>query len=218
MPTAWVIGPLIIKSSFIVLLGSFILGFFFFRIIGPFSKLETKQRLNELISLLIVFVISLWIGKIIINFSTFLSDPRAILAYPSNSEAFYIALLFTLIYTEYKLIDHYQEFLVLLLSFIYVFLSASFVNEFIHITWGYGVEDWGYLMLLVTLLIVLILLQGKITIAQLTSVSIWGWSLGQWFLSVFYQTSVFQFDLDQWFYSVTFISSIILFFYRKRVT
>ncbi|UOQ94730.1 hypothetical protein MUO14_07245 [Halobacillus shinanisalinarum] len=217
MPSAWIIGPFVIKSSIIIVVGSFIVGFIFFRLSSPFSKLETKQRSDEMISLLIVFVISLWIGKILVNFSTFLSDPRAILAYPSDSRAFYIAVLFTMVYGEFKMVDHYQKLLDLLFSFMYIFLSASFVYEFVQITWGGGEDVWGYLGLLVTLLIILILLQSKATIAKLTFVSILGWSLGQWVLSTFYQTSVFHYYLDQWFYSVIFISSLFLILYRKRV-
>ncbi|WP_404450557.1 hypothetical protein LG329_09360 [Virgibacillus necropolis] len=218
MPSAWIIGPLIIKSSLILLIGSFVVGFIFFRFTSPFSKLETKQRIDEIGSILVVFVISLWVGKILTNISTFISDPGAILAYPSDSKAFYVAFLLTLIYGKFKVVKHYQHLLLLLLSWMYVFLSASFVYEFIQIMVGDGVLTWVYIGLLAVLLIIIILLQEKVTTAQLMFVSILGWSLGQLALSIFHHTSVFQFYLDQGFYGIIAISSIALSTLRKRVS
>ncbi|MBM7573255.1 hypothetical protein [Aquibacillus albus] len=54
MPSAWLIGPLVIKSELVVLIGSFLLGIVFFRFISPNSKLETKKRIDGLVNLFIV--------------------------------------------------------------------------------------------------------------------------------------------------------------------
>lgn len=194
------------------------MGFIFFRFTSPFSKSETKQRIDEIGSILVAFVISLWIGKIMTNISTFLSDPGATLAYPSDSKAFYVALLLTIIYGKVKVVKDYQHVLHLLLSWMYIFLSASFVYEFVQITVGDGVLTWGYIGLLTVLLIIFILLQEKVKTPQLLFVSILGWSSGQLALSIFYHTSVFQFYLDQVFYVIIAIGSIVLFIFRKRVS
>ncbi|MEH6944612.1 hypothetical protein [Bacillus sp. JJ722] len=217
MPSAWLIGSFVIKSSIVVLIASFIVGLIFFRFTSLYTKLETKQRIDEVVSLLIAFVASLWIGKILINFSTFLSDPRAILAYPSDSKAFYIAVFFTIIYAKYRLIRNFHHFLDNLLSFMIVFLSSSLVYEFIYIIWGGSVHTWGYLGLLVILLTLVTVLQGSIPAYKLASITLFGWSLGQLILSIFSSTAVFQFNLNSSFYIIIFICSILLIIYRKRL-
>src|SRR5690625_1095176 len=81
---------------------SFIVGFAFFYITSPLQKELKKAQLEEMFSQLVNFIIFIWVGKIILNFSIFIDDPLAILAYPSNSEAFYLAVLFSAILLFYK--------------------------------------------------------------------------------------------------------------------
>ncbi|WP_216639616.1 hypothetical protein [Virgibacillus phasianinus] len=218
MPTTWIIGPLIIKSSLVMLIGSFVVGFVLFKFTSPFTKSVTKKRLDEVGTILFMFVISLWIGKILTNFSIFIDDPRALLAYPSDSKAFYVAVVLLLLYGTFKFIDNCKQFLEILFSLIYVFLSASFVYEFTQIILRDLAFAWGYIGLLAVLLILIILLQGKMTTKQLVFLVILVWSLGQLVLSTFYHTSVFQFYLDPGFYSLIAIGSIVLFIYRKWVS
>ncbi|MDC3424344.1 hypothetical protein NC797_07455 [Aquibacillus sp. 3ASR75-11] len=217
MPSAWLIGPLVIKSSLVIQIVSLGMGLVWFGFTSPFSKTETKKRLDEVGNLLIAFVISLFIGKIIINFSTFINDPLAILAYPSDSKAFYIAFLFTGLYAKIKIVKGSQHFFALLFSWINVFFAASFVYEFVQIIWGSSVHTWGYLGLLFVFLIIIISLQGQLPIEMLVFIAVLGWSAGQWLLSIFSNTTVFQFNLHPWFYGIICIGSIFLIIYKRKV-
>src|SRR5690625_3616935 len=85
MPSFWMFLPIAHIA------GSFIAGFIFFYLMSALSKAKKKQQAEEVTSLLINFVIYIWIGKILLNFLTFIKDPLAVLAYPSNSHAFYIS-------------------------------------------------------------------------------------------------------------------------------
>lgn len=152
-----------------------------------------------------------------ISLTIFIDDPRAILAYPSDSQAFYVAAVLVLVYRKLKVVDNYRYFLDILYCLMYVFLSASFVYEFVQIILGREVFTWGYIGLLAALLIIIILLQNKLTTENLAFLSILGWSLGQLTLSIFYHTNVFQFNLSPIFYSIIAIGSTVLFVYGKRV-
>ncbi len=43
MPSAWMIGSLVIKSDLVVLIGSFIVGFLFFWFMSPTQKWKQKK-------------------------------------------------------------------------------------------------------------------------------------------------------------------------------
>ncbi|MBP1970468.1 hypothetical protein J2Z83_002589 [Virgibacillus natechei] len=216
MSSGWMIGPLVIKSSLVALIGSFLAGFILLWLLSPFSKIETKKLIDEVGSLLLTFIISLWIGKILVNFSTFLSDPLAVLAYPSDSSAFYIGFLLTIIYSTFKIIKDYSHLQKILLSFMYVFLSASFIYEFIRINIGSDVHNWDYLGLLVLLLVIIIVLQERLTTSMLTFIAILGWSIGQLIRTLFTNPTVFQFSLDPWFWIVLILLSFVLLLYHSR--
>lgn len=217
MPSAWLIGPLVIKSELVILLASFIVGFILFRLISSYSTIVTKQQMDEVVNVLIVFVIALWIGKIATNFSTFITDPISILAYPSDSVAFYIASILSVIYVQIKTKRAYHQVIALLYSFLVVFFTASFTYEFIQMIVGTAAYTLPYLGLLVLLLILFVLKQDKLAEDKLVFIGLVTWSLGQWILSIFSEASVFQFHLSHWFYGSISLAVILLCIYRKKV-
>jgi hypothetical protein len=217
MPSAWLIGPFIIKSELIILMGSFIVGLLFFRLISPYSKSETKKRMDEVGNLFIVFVVSLWIGKILTNFTTFIHDPLPLLAYPSDSKAFYIAVGLSVIYARFKIASEYREVIDLLFAWLIVFFTASFTHGFMQMNVGTAGFAWQYLGLLVLLIILYILQQDRLSKETLVFFGIGSWSLGQWLLSIFSYTTIFQFNLSHWFYGVIFITSVVFIIFRKKV-
>lgn len=217
MPSAWLIGPLVIKSEFVFLLASFIVGFIFFRLISSYSKITTKQKTDEVMNLLIVFVLALWIGKILTNFSTFITDPISILAYPSDSAAFYIASVLSVIYVQVKTKCAYHQVIALLYAFLIVFFTASFTYGFIQLIAGTAASSLPYLGLLLLLLILFVLQQDKLAKEKLVLIGLVTWSIGQWLLSYFSDTTVFQFYLSHWFYAVVSFAVFLLLIYRKKV-
>lgn len=126
MPSAWMIGSLVIKSDLVVLIGSFIVGFLFFWFMSPTQKWNKKKWIEEASNLLVVFVITLWIGKIFTNLHSFISDPISILAYPSDSKAFYIAVLLTVIFESYRKTKRDKQVIDLLYTFLNIFFHRIF--------------------------------------------------------------------------------------------
>ncbi|PWU67661.1 hypothetical protein [Gracilibacillus dipsosauri] len=216
MPSAWMIGSLVIKSDLVVLIGSFIVGFLFFWFMSPHSKMETKKWIEEASNLLVVFVITLWIGKIFTNLHSFISDPISILAYLSDSKAFYIAVLLTVIFESYRKTKRDKQVIDLLYTFLNIFFTASFTYEFIQVI-SRSEISWQYLGLLVLIIIIFIMKQEIWARETLVFIGLLCWSGGLWFLSIFSSTMVFQFNLDHWFYVVIFLTSILLLIFRKRV-
>ncbi|WP_010648806.1 MULTISPECIES: hypothetical protein [Oceanobacillus] len=81
---------------------SFAVGFLSFYLLSDLTREQKKLQVEEIISQLFNFVIFIWIGKILINLSTFISDPLSILAYPSDSKSFYFAIVSIALMLLYK--------------------------------------------------------------------------------------------------------------------
>src|SRR5690625_5254060 len=80
----------VIKSIGLLIV-SFLVGIGYFFIQSEQTKELRKKQLEVTSSLIINIVIYIWIGKVLVHLPEFFSDPLAILAYPSNSNAFYVA-------------------------------------------------------------------------------------------------------------------------------
>ena len=205
----------LIPISIIVL--SFTAGIISFYIMSDLPKGQKKRQTEELISQLANFVIFIWLGKIILNISTFIKDPLAILAYPSNSDSFYIAVLFIVIVFVYKSFRKQMDVLAFIESFLPVFLVASFIYEFIQFVWNNNPYAFGYLILLSVLLILFLLLYKRITASLLIMVMLIGWSLGMWILtSIQPFVTVFGYIMDQWFVGLFFMLSFVILIYRRK--
>ena len=115
-----------------IIIISFVVGLIFFYMISYLSKEQRKAQIEEIVSQLINFIIFIWIGKIILNFSIFIKDPLAILAYPSNAEAFYLAVLFSAILLFYKAYKKKFDVLQLATSFLSVFFRSILHSGLVH--------------------------------------------------------------------------------------
>ena len=174
-----------------------------------------------MISQLINFVIYIWLGKIILNLALFVKDPLAILAYPSNAHAFYLAVLFSVLTLAYKQFYRKVDMVSFIHACIPVFLSASFVYEFIQFVWYDHTYAIGNLILLTVLIIVGLLIRDRIRSTIVTTIMIIGWSTGMLLLTfILPLTTVFGYIMDSWFIGLLLITNIILLTInqRKRVT
>ncbi|MFD1031615.1 hypothetical protein [Metaplanococcus flavidus] len=153
-----IISKLTIISILVI---SFALAFLAFYLISPLSKEQRKEQIGEIISQLINFVLFLWLAKILLNLQLFVQDPLAVLAYPSNSEAFYLATLFTGVLLFYKRRQKKITGVLLAHSFLQVFLAASFFYEFIQFVWRDNPFSFHYLIVFGVLLALFHLLQGR---------------------------------------------------------
>lgn len=206
--------------SIAVILISFLSGFLLFYLISPLAKEAKKKHMEEMLSLIINFILFIWLGKIIKHLSIFIRDPIAVLAYPSDSTAFYIAVLLISIHMVYKVIRHSFAVKPILHSFIPVFLMANFVYEFIQNTWFDRPYAWAHMTLLVILLLIYILLLGRKP-NYIFYLFAFLWVIGQ--LSLAYLlpfTTIFHYILAPWFLWLLLLAILlwILFYERKRVS
>ncbi|WP_440896354.1 hypothetical protein ACS127_17810 [Amphibacillus sp. Q70] len=202
-----------------IIIISFIIGFVFFYIFGDFLKEEKKKYIEALISQLLNFIIFIWIGKILLNFSLFVQDPLAVLAYPSDSKAFYLAVLFTAITVIYHLKHKNLETLKFFEAFTHIFLLSLFFYEFFQVILGNDLYAIGYLIVLVILLITFFLLRSYLSIYLFLKIVLTGWTIGMLGLSFIYPfVSVFGYLIERWFILMFFTGclSVLIINERKR--
>ena len=211
---------MVIASKFMsitTLFISLIIGFISNYIISDLSKEQKKKNTEEMVSQLINFIIFIFISKIILNLPLFISDPLVVLAYPSDSGAFYLAILFSALLLIYKDVRKKMDLLIFIESSIPVFLITSFVYEFIQFVLNDNTYSFGYLILLAVLLVLYYLITERITTSTLIILMIIGWSAGM-FLLAFIQpfATVFGYIMAPWFIVVFLIISLSYIMIKKR--
>ncbi|WP_249870649.1 hypothetical protein [Oceanobacillus saliphilus] len=205
----------LIAISFIIV--SFIIGLISFYLVSDLPKQERKKQMDDMISNLTNFVIFIWIAKIILNFSIFMEDPLAILAYPSDSSAFYLALLFSGIFLYYKSLRKQMDVPMFVNSFIHVFIVASFLYEFIQFVWNDNPYSLGYMILLALLLVLFLFSHHKLARDTLTIMILTAWSAGMFILfAVQPYVTVFGYLMSPWFVAVFFVIGFTLILLNKR--
>lgn len=206
-----------VLSSIAIIVISIVTGLISFYIISDLSKLKRKKQLEEIASQIVNFIIFIWLGKILLNLSVFIKDPLAILAYPSDSHAFYFAVLLSAIMLAYKSIRKQLDVRELMNSFLPVFLVASFVYEFIQIVWYKDTYSIGYLVLLTVLLVIYLLIRDQVTKPVLIIVILTGWTAGTLTLALILPfTTVFGYIMAPWFVGLFFLTSVTIIFYKQR--
>lgn len=82
----------------VVLVISYGIGALYYYFLQDGSTGEKRKQLDQTTSIVINFVIFIWLGKIATHLPIFVRDPLAVLAYPSNQVAFYVATFFFIVY------------------------------------------------------------------------------------------------------------------------
>jgi len=196
---------------------SFVVGLIFFYLISDVSKEHKKSQIEEMVSQLINFVIFIWVGKIILNFHIFIKDPLAILAYPSNAEAFYLAVLLSAILLFYKAYKKKFDVLQLAASFLSVFLMASFLYEFIQVIFKHNTYSFGNLTLSTILLVLFLLTNDRLTNRNLLMTMLISWSTGMLILAYTQPfVTVFGYMMASWFIGLFLITNLLFIIFGKR--
>lgn len=196
---------------------SWLLGFIVFYLLSPMPKAQRKHQIQEVSAHLINFVLFIWLGKLLLNFPRFIENPLAVLAYPSNASAFYLAVLFTLGTVIYKMKKEKVDLPKLLEGFIYVFLVASFIYEFMQIIWQGTRVAPLYFILIGGLIFLQLFLQNRLSANQLVAVLLIGWGAGTLALSVFTPyVIVFGYTIAQWFLLLVLLSGIVFYIVQER--
>lgn len=196
---------------------SLAIGFLSFYLFSELSKEQKKKHMEELTSQLVNFVIFIWLGKIVLNFSIFITDPLSILAYPSDSKAFYFAIVLIALLLLYKSKRKNLNVLPLMESFAHIFLISSFVYEFIQLVIEDNPYAFGYFILLAILTGIFFFFREHMTITMLLMILVTAWSIGMIVLA-FVQpfVTVFGYIMAPWFVGVIFIMSIGSLTYKLR--
>lgn len=205
--------------SILVIVISFLCGFLCVYAISSLQLEDKKRYLEEVVSLVINFIIYLWIGKIIWNFSTFMKDPLAVLAYPSHSYAFYIACLLITLNMIILMKRKSIQLTTLLYMFITSFLVATFMYDFIHMVILQKGGSWQFLSLIIVLIVVWVYLEGKASYQTILFTLLFGVTIGILVLTIVLPVmTVFGFMLSSLFYICLLLVWIGLYIaYRKKI-
>lgn len=178
---------------------------------------DRRKMLDELFSQLVNLVIFILVIKILVNLDIFVSDPLAVLAYPSGSAVFYTAIGLTgalIAYKSYKGTIDLKPFLGALLI---VFLTSSMMYEFIYFIFYDDAYAFGQFMMTAILFIIFYLLYGRLGKKKLLILTVLLWTAGLIILSVIYNTvTVFDYTMHSWFALVLAAGMIILILYAYR--
>ncbi|MCZ2259992.1 hypothetical protein [Sporosarcina sp. G11-34] len=173
-----------VQTSIAIMVLSLLMGFLSFYSLSNLPKKIKKIYMEELMSQLTNFVIFMWGSKIILNFLVFINDPLAILAYPGDSKSFYLAVLFTIVTTGVKAKRKKIDIATFFTAFIFLFLTTSFVYEFIQVVWNKNTYFVNYLGLLAVLIVALVIMRDRIVEDRLSVIIFISWTVGTLVLAV----------------------------------
>ncbi|MEJ8766357.1 hypothetical protein WKU33_10915 [Oceanobacillus sp. HCA-5259] len=180
------------------------------------SKNNKKIHIEQMVSELINVVIFIWIGKILTNLKLFIQDPLAVLAYPSDSQAFYLAILISGIILFINVKRGKINAVPFMKSFIPVILVASFSYEFIYLVWLQTGGTIGYFILITLLLILYYIVHDQLPDKLLFIMLLVVWSVGVFILySIQPFVTVFGYIIAPWFVWLFFTINIVIIL-RKR--
>lgn len=180
---------------------------------------DRKKMLEELFSQFVNLLIFIFVIKVLVNLDIFISDPLAVLAYPSSSAAFYAAIVLTgalIVYKDHKGKLDLKSFLEAL---IIVFLTSSMMYEFIYFIIYDNTYAFGHFIMTAIVFIILYMLYGRIEKRRMLIITVFLWSAGLIILSVFCNTAtVFDYTMYPWFIVLLAAGAIlsILYAYRKK--
>jgi len=196
---------------------SLLMGFLFFYITTNEPKDVKKKQLENLLSFIINFIIFIWIGKIIVRIDIFVDDPLAILAYPSNVAAFYVATVLLAMNVSYTLFRRKQKAKELFNTFVPVLIATTFIFEFFQFVYMKYERAWILVLFLAILLLVLVLMQGKVAQHHANLLVFIAWITGQIILSTLIKYPViFGYQVHSLFFISLFILVFIYFIYTKK--
>lgn len=206
-----------IQSSIAIIILSLSLGFLTYYLLSDLAKEQKKKYMEEVLGQLINFVIYIWVGKIILNFSIFIVDPLAILSYPSNSNAFYVAVLLSVVTILIQDKRGKIDVLPFLNAFTHIFLTASFVYEFMQVIWNKNPYAIGYMGLIALLIVGFVVMRGFVSPHWLNLLIFLGWTIGSLGLSVTMPIMmVFGYTIAPWFIGLMLIICGVLMVFQKK--
>lgn len=205
------------QTSIAIMVLSLIMGFLSFYTLSNLPKKTKKIYMEEIMSQLTNFVIFIWVSKIILNFLVFIKDPLAILAYPGDSKAFYLAVLFTIVTTVVKAKRKKIDIATFFTAFIYLFLTTSFVYEFIQVVWNKNTYLIIYLGLLALLIVALVIMRDRIADYRLSVIIFTSWIVGTLILAFTKPVMmILGYTISPWFLVLILLFTLLMNVINKR--
>lgn len=193
------------------------LGLAVFYIISDLSKKQKNERAERAFSQIINFILFIWLSKIILNLPLLLSDPLAVLAYPSDSRAFYLAILFSAALLFYGIRNARIKGWQLFQTFLYILLPAAFFHEFAQLTWFNDGYAFGDMILYAILLALFLGLNDRISPIAAGRVLLSVWAAGMFLISSIQSySSAFGYRMEPWFIIIVFTAGHLLILLNSR--
>ncbi len=156
---------MIVTQSVVWRLGAMIIG----GIVGAFlyylhseqSKKVKKRIVDDILGHIIRLVLMMWAIKIIRHFSLFVQDPLAILAYPSDTNTFYLALIFVILIATIEGVWKKKDVLSLIPPFFYMLFIALFIYESYVLFIQQSMYSFPYYIVLASVMISYLILPQK---------------------------------------------------------
>lgn len=211
MPAAWTVGPLVIRTDLAVAVFSLIGGWLFFRLLSPYDRQRTRQLSEDLTHLFMIFAVLLWVAKIMIRLPLFLAHPKAVLVYPADKSAFYVATWLLLIYAAGYVIKTKRPFSELLRAGLMLLIPAHFLFEFVLFASETGTGHFIYLLLDAVFIILLIFGSFIGTRRAAVSALALGWALAMGITAMFHTGPFFLFYINGGYWFILFAVGLVCF-------
>ncbi|WP_342527382.1 hypothetical protein MKY84_01840 [Chryseomicrobium sp. FSL W7-1435] len=196
---------------------SVVSGIVIFYLISGFEKERRKKLAEEAVSQIINFVLFIWLAKVLLDLPLFLSEPLAALAYPSGSNAFYLAILFSAGLIGYGMKKERIEGWAFIQTLLYILLPASFFYEFAGWTWNNESSAFGSIVLYAVLLMLFLVLNDRVSPVVTGNAILSGWTGGILLLLMIQpHVSMFGYLLEPWFIVILFTAGQFLMFLHCR--
>lgn len=180
-------------------------------LINDAVKSEQKKTLEALLSQFINLIIFIYLIKILLNLDIFLEDPLAVLAYPSDSRVFYLAVVVTAGVIIYKSLKGKLDLKEFSDGMITLFLTSSMMYEFIHFVIYDDTYAFVYFLMLAVIFLVFYMLYSRIEKRSLLITAVLLWSAGIVVLSAVYGTvTVFDYTMRPWFAAFLAAGTIVM--------
>src|SRR5699024_1954110 len=192
-----------------LLIASFLIGIGYFYIQSDRPKKTRKKQIEVVSSILINIVIYVWVGKVLVNLPKFISDPLAILAYPSNANAFYVASVLGLINIIINIKKNKIDLNTYIEAFIPIFIGASLIFEFINYIQDGTINSLMHFLLLILLIGIQLILHKKLSVVKLNLIITIIWSSVKLALSLIYSyTTIFNYLIHPIYFVIIIILAI----------
>ncbi len=165
LPEAILLGPLVIKATLIVTVLGLFGGGLFFYYTSPYDETLKKLHSNKLLDIVLYTMIFTIVAKVLLNVSLFFDDPIAVLAYPSDSTAFYLAAVGVIVVMAWSLKKVAVQPGPLIDSLFRLIVGGQFVQLFLTLaitTYHVSMVQLG--LLFVTLLLLVFLTKQQLSV------------------------------------------------------